>query len=105
MPEKFKKISAKVSTLLTIVEQPKQPFSVGKYFLILGSPLNPSKDSIKAVSAPQTYAPAPNSILILKLKFSFAEWYRFEPNIIKVFSKLKQCYIQQTKEGQIDIIY
>ena len=47
------------STLFTTVGQPYKPAIAGKGGLILGFPLFPSKDSNKAVSSPQIYAPPP----------------------------------------------
>ncbi len=45
--------TATVSTLATVVGQPKTPMSAGKGGFRRGLPCLPSKDSIKAVSSPQ----------------------------------------------------
>ena len=47
------------STLFTTVGFAHNPEIAGNGGLIRGFPLLPSKDSIKAVSSPQIYAPAP----------------------------------------------
>ena len=52
-------IVAIVSTLLTRVGQPYKPILAGKGGLRRGCPFLPSKLSIKALSSPQIYAPAP----------------------------------------------
>lgn len=49
--------TATVSTLVTVVGQPKRPMLAGKGGLSLGLPWRPSSDSISAVSSPQMYAP------------------------------------------------
>lgn len=46
--------TATVSTLVTVLGHPYKPALAGKGGLILGYPAFPSKDSIKAVSSPQT---------------------------------------------------
>merc|ERR1711976_641846 len=46
--------TAMVSTLLTVVGQPKTPTAAGNGGLSRGFPCLPSIDSIKAVSSPQT---------------------------------------------------
>lgn len=51
--------TATVSTLLTVVGQPKTPTSAGKGGLSRGLPALPSKDSMREVSSPHMYAPAP----------------------------------------------
>jgi hypothetical protein len=51
--------TAMVSTLATVVGQPKRPTSAGKGGLSRGLPCLPSRLSISAVSSPQMYAPAP----------------------------------------------
>ena len=48
-----------VSTLFTTVGLLQSPETAGNGGLILGLPRSPSNDSIKAVSSPQIYAPAP----------------------------------------------
>ena len=58
---------AMVSTLFITVGFPHRPEVVGNGGLVLGIPLLPSIDAIKAVSSPHTKAPAPSFILILKL--------------------------------------
>src|SRR5659263_42303 len=50
---------AKVSTLLTLVGLSQRPLCAGKGGLFTGSPRYPSMDFIRAVSSPQTKAPAP----------------------------------------------
>src|SRR5580693_6090128 len=50
---------AMVSTLLMTVGQPKRPTTAGKGGLRRGNPFLPSRDSSRAVSSPQIYAPAP----------------------------------------------
>ena len=57
---------AKVSTLLMTVGLPHNPCCVGNGGLGLGVPLCPSIDVIRAVSSPQTNAPAPCFISISK---------------------------------------
>lgn len=51
--------TAIVSTLLTVVGQPKRPISAGNGGFRRGLPCLPSMDSMSAVSSPQMYAPAP----------------------------------------------
>merc|ERR1719515_526320 len=51
--------TATVSTLVTVVGQPNTPTSAGNGGFSLGLPCLPSRDSIRAVSSPQIYAPAP----------------------------------------------
>lgn len=51
--------TATVSTLVTVVGQLKTPELAGKGGFNLGLPGLPSSDSIKPVSSPQMYAPAP----------------------------------------------
>ncbi len=58
---------AYVSTLLLFVGFCQRPFSAGKGGLILGMPRSPSMDANRAVSSPQTKAPAPCLILMSKL--------------------------------------
>lgn len=48
-----------VSTFVTVVGQPYNPLLAGKGGFNLGLPGLPSNDSIKPVSSPQIYAPAP----------------------------------------------
>lgn len=48
-----------VSTLVTVLGHPYNPALAGKGGFTLGCPALPSKDSIKAVSSPQIYAPPP----------------------------------------------
>ena len=50
-----------VSTLFTTVGHPHKPLTAGNGGFILGFPLFPSSDSIKAVSSPQIYAPPPGA--------------------------------------------
>src|SRR5665648_550025 len=50
---------ANVSTLLTHVGLPHSPFWAGNGGLTVGSPRVPSMEWIRAVSSPQTNAPAP----------------------------------------------
>ena len=57
---------ANVSTLLTFVGLPQYPLSAGNGGFVVGSPLNPSIECIKAVSSPHTNAPAPYLISISK---------------------------------------
>ena len=45
--------TATVSTLVTVVGQPKTPTSAGKGGLRRGLPCLPSSDSMRAVSSPQ----------------------------------------------------
>ena len=61
-------ILAHVSTLLTFVGFPYKPFTAGNGGFKVGSPRFPSIEWIKAVSSPQTNAPAPYLIKISKLK-------------------------------------
>ena len=61
-------IFAKVSTLLTQVGFCHNPFSEVLGGFIVGSPLWPSMECIKAVASPHTKAPAPYLISISKLK-------------------------------------
>ena len=61
-------IFASVSTLLTLVGLPRYPDSAGKGGFIVGSPRFPSMECIRAVSSPQTNAPAPYRISMSKLK-------------------------------------
>ncbi|KYN19836.1 hypothetical protein ALC57_07882 [Trachymyrmex cornetzi] len=65
-PEMRKNISvtltgatATVSTLVTVVGHPNTPTSAGNGGFSLGFPCFPSIDSMRAVSSPQIYAPAP----------------------------------------------
>uniref|UniRef100_A0A8D8PQS4 Uncharacterized protein n=1 Tax=Cacopsylla melanoneura TaxID=428564 RepID=A0A8D8PQS4_9HEMI len=51
--------TATVSTLDTVVGHPNTPTSAGKGGFRRGLPCFPSMDSIRAVSSPQMYAPAP----------------------------------------------
>lgn len=51
--------TATVSTLVTVVGHPNTPTSAGNGGFSLGFPCLPSSDSIRAVSSPQIYAPAP----------------------------------------------
>jgi hypothetical protein len=51
--------TATVSTLVTVVGQPYSPALAGKGGFILGLPGFPSRDSSRADSSPQMYAPAP----------------------------------------------
>jgi len=48
-----------VSTFVTVVGQPKTPIFAGNGGFNLGRPGLPSRDSIRADSSPQIYAPAP----------------------------------------------
>ena len=68
--------AAKVSTLFTTVGQSYKPFTAGNGGLMRGLPLLPSNDSSKAVSSPQTKAPAPSLIFILNEHKK--EWKRIE---------------------------
>ncbi len=70
-PPPFSRIGgmlASVSTLLMIVGAPKRPFSKGKGGLGRGSPRLPSMEFKRAVSSPQTKAPAPMRISRSKSK-------------------------------------
>src|SRR4051812_11920306 len=51
-----------VSTLLMLVGMPQRPFCAGKGGRGRGRPAKPSSDEIRAVSSPQTKAPAPSTI-------------------------------------------
>lgn len=51
--------TATVSTLVTVVGQPNTPTSAGNGGFSRGLPCLPSSDSMRAVSSPQMYAPAP----------------------------------------------
>ena len=53
---------ARVSTLLINVGLPNRPLFAGNGGFGLGIPLSPSIDAIRAVSSPQTNAPAPSLI-------------------------------------------
>jgi len=64
---------AKVSTLFIFVGLPHSPLFAGNGGLNRGIPLLPSIEAIRAVSSPQTNAPAPSFIFIERLKS--------EPNI------------------------
>ncbi len=55
-----------VSTLLATVGLPNRPFSTGNGGLERGSPRRPSMELNRAVSSPQTYAPAPRRISMSK---------------------------------------
>ena len=57
-----------VSTLLMLVGYPHRPFCAGNGGRGRGRPAWPSSEAISAVSSPQTKAPAPSTISILKLK-------------------------------------
>ena len=59
---------ANVSTLLIRVGWPNSPSRAGYGGLGRGVPRFPSTDAIRAVSSPQTKAPAPRRTSILKLK-------------------------------------
>ncbi len=59
---------AKVSTLFIMVGFSHKPFSAGKGGRERGIPLLPSMEAIRAVSSPQTNAPAPSLIFTLKEK-------------------------------------
>ena len=59
---------ASVSTLLIRVGLPNNPLFAGNGGFGLGIPLSPSIEAIKAVSSPQTKAPAPSLMWISKLK-------------------------------------
>ena len=59
---------AHVSTLLMAVGLPSMPFSTGNGGRWRGSPILPSMDRIRAVSSPQTKAPAPRTSLMSKEK-------------------------------------
>jgi hypothetical protein len=61
-------ILAKVSTLLITVGLPHKPLLAGKGGLGRGMPRSPSMEAIKAVSSPQTKAPAPSLTLIFSPK-------------------------------------
>ena len=58
---------ANVSTLLINVGLPNKPLFAGNGGFGLGIPRSPSIDAINAVSSPQTKAPAPSLIWIVKL--------------------------------------
>mmetsp|Transcript_9293 Transcript_9293/g.30685 ORF Transcript_9293/g.30685 Transcript_9293/m.30685 type:complete len:211 (-) Transcript_9293:483-1115(-) len=58
--------TATVSTFVTVVGQPYKPTPAGKGGLSRGLPCFPSSDSIRAVSSPQMYAPAPKCKLTSK---------------------------------------
>ena len=68
--------TATVSTLVTVVGHPKTPMSAGNGGFNLGFPCFPSIDSIKAVSSPQIYAPAPRCTKISK---SYPDPHAFFP--------------------------
>jgi len=51
---------AQVSTLLMFVGHPQSPELAGKGGRGRGMPLRPSMDAMRAVSSPQTKAPAPS---------------------------------------------
>ena len=59
---------ARVSTLLIKVGLPNKPLLAGNGGFGLGIPLSPSIEAIRAVSSPQTNAPAPSLMCIVKLK-------------------------------------
>src|SRR6202142_4732956 len=50
-----------VSTLLMLVGQPHRPFCAGTGGRGRGRPAKPSSEAIRAVSSPQTNAPAPST--------------------------------------------
>jgi len=56
-------IFASVSTLLIIVGFPQSPLFAGNGGLGFGRPRRPSIEAMRAVSSPQTNAPAPAFIL------------------------------------------
>ena len=58
--------TATVSTLATVVGHPNRPMSAGNGGFRRGLPCFPSSDSIRAVSSPQMYAPAPRNTKISK---------------------------------------
>jgi len=64
---------AKVSTLLMLVGFPHNPFTAGKGGLGRGVPRFPSMEAMRAVSSPQTKAPAPS--------FSFTSKAMVEPKM------------------------
>src|SRR4030042_6657574 len=57
-----------VSTLFIFVGLPRSPFTAGYGGLGFGSPGLPSRDLRRAVSSPQTKAPAPRCTLTVKSK-------------------------------------
>ena len=59
---------AKVSTLLMLVGLPQSPVRAGKGGRKRGMPRLPSMEAIRAVSSPQTKAPAPSLILIFEVR-------------------------------------
>ena len=59
---------ASVSTLLMTVGLPQSPLTAGKGGRGRGVPRWPSMEASRAVSSPQTKAPAPNRISMSKLK-------------------------------------
>ena len=65
---KTKGTAAKVSVLLIVVGLPYKPKLAGNGGLKRGWPFLPSKDSSKAVSSPQIYAPQPGVACNSKLK-------------------------------------
>lgn len=69
--------TAMVSTLFTVVGQPKTPTSAGNGGFSLGLPCFPSIDSMSAVSSPQMYAPAPRC---MKTSKSYPEPQAFLPS-------------------------
>src|SRR6516162_5023100 len=56
-----------VSTLLMLLGLPHRPFCAGKGGRGRGRPASPSNDAIRAVSSPQTNAPAPSTSSISNL--------------------------------------
>src|SRR5208283_2342244 len=56
-----------VSTLLMLVGLPQSPFCAGNGGRGRGRPAQPSREAIKAVSSPQTNAPAPSTSSRLNL--------------------------------------
>ncbi len=65
---KMRATQASVSTLLMIVGFPHKPEMAGNGGRGRGIPRRPSIEAIRAVSSPQTNAPAPSLILMWKLR-------------------------------------
>src|SRR5690606_1598436 len=78
-------IDAIDSTLFTTVGFCHKPFTAGKGGLIRGFPRLPSRDSIKAVSSPQIYAPPPQCTCRSK---SYPEPLMFLPNHPAAYASL-----------------
>src|SRR3989304_4534383 len=88
--------SAQVPTLLILLGLPHKPELAGKGGRERGIPLLPSMETIKAVSSPQTKAPAPSFISMSKLK---PEPRIFSPSKLYSLICLRACSNLLTASG------